>query len=130
MDTGVSQVFVYDSKSETYAQVTDDPGGCGRPAVSKVRKDWRIAFVCGDQAYFQMLRQNQRYHVPTPDGSTQAIIPDMGSYFVTISTTADLASGSGTTAGHQIYVWNLFRAPPPTAPGSVTWFPFQGIPGL
>lgn len=129
-DTGVPQVFLYDTKSRTYAQVTNEPGGCTRPGVAKVRKDWRVTFVCDGQAYYHMLRQNVRYHVSTPDGSTQAIIPEMGVHFLLVSTTADLVSGSGTTAGHQIYLLNLFAQSIPTVPGSVTWFPTQGIPGL
>jgi hypothetical protein len=129
-DTGVSQVFAYDTKSETFAQITDEPGGCSRPAASKVRQDWRIAYVCGGEAFYTNLRENRRYHVPTPGGTTQAIVPEMGAHFVTVSTTANLLAGSGATPGHQIYILNLFKAPAPTAAGSVTWFPTQGIPGL
>lgn len=129
-DTGIAQIFVYDDVSQTFARLTDEPVDCGRPAVAKIRRDWRITFVCGGQAYYHMLRENQRYHVPTPDGSAQSIIPEMGAHFVTVSTTADLLAGSGTTAGHQIYILNLFKAPVPTVAGGATWFPSQGIPGF
>ena len=102
---------------------------CGRPAIAKVRQDWRITFVCGGEAYYTDLRLNRRYRVPTPAGSsTQAIVPEMGAHFLTVSTTANLLAGSGTTAGHQVYILNIFKAPLPTVPGSVTWFPTQGIP--
>ena len=129
-DTGVPQVFLYDTKSDTYAQVTNDPGGCSGGSAAKVHEDWRITFVCGGQAYFHMLRENVRYQVPTPDGSTQSIFPEMGAHFITFSTTADMVAGSGTTAGHQIYLLNLFKTPVPSVAGTLTWFPSQGIPGF
>jgi hypothetical protein len=129
-DTGVAQIFVYDLVSGTYAQLTNEPGGCSRPTVARFQSDWRITFVCGGQAYYTMLRANVRYHVPTPAGTVQAINAGMGDHFVTVSTNADLVAGSGTTAGNRIYVLNMYAAPPPSVPGSVTWFPFQGIPGF
>jgi hypothetical protein len=128
-DTGVPQIFVYDTQTQTFAQLTNEGNGCGRPGIAKVGRDWRITFVCDGQAYYHMLRENQRYHVPTPDGSAQSIIPEMGVHFLTVSTTANLEAGSGTTAGHQIYLLNLFKAPVPSVAGSATWFPFQGITG-
>src|SRR5262249_49690226 len=124
-DTGVPQVFIYDAKSQTYAQITDDPGGCTRGSAAKVHEDWRITFVCGDQAYFHMLRETVRSQTPTPDGSTQSIFPEMGAHFVTFSTTADMVAGSGTTAGHQIYLLNLFKTPVPSVAGTAIWFPSQ-----
>ena len=127
-DTGLTQIFAYDTVSHTFAQITNESTGCSRPAVLRAQSDWRIAFVCDGQAYFHMLRADTRSHVPTPDGTVQAINAGMGDHFVTVSTTADLEAGSGTTAGHQIYILNLFANPPPSAPGSAIWFPFQGIP--
>ena len=129
-DTGVSQIFLYDTGSLTYAQITNEPSGCSRPTVARAQSDWKITFVCGGQAYYTMLRANVRYHVPTPDGTVQAINAGMGDHFVTVSTNADLVAGHGTTAGNRIYVLNMYAAPPPIVPGSVTWFPFQGIPGF
>jgi len=89
-DTRVKQTFVYDDRTQTYAQLTAEPGGCGRPAVSRVQSDWRVAYVCGGQAYFHMLREDKRYHVLTPGGVTQSIVPEMGVHFVTLSTTSNL----------------------------------------
>jgi Tol biopolymer transport system component len=128
-DTGVSQIFIWDTRSETYAQITDDPSGCVRPAAAKIRRDWRITFVCGGGAYYFMLRENQRYQISTPGGTTQAIVPEMGTHFLTLSTTADLLSG-GTTAGHQVFMVNLFKQPAVPVTGSATWFPEQGIIGF
>jgi WD40-like Beta Propeller Repeat len=128
-DTGVPQIFIWDTRSETYAQVTDDGSGCVRPAAAKIRRDWRITFTCGGGAYFFMLREHQRYQVPTPGGTTQAIVPEMGTHFLTLSTTADLLSG-GTTAGHQIFMVNLFKQPAVPVAGAATWFPEQGITGF
>ena len=127
-DTGVTQIFAYDRVTRTFAQITNDASGCSRPAVLRAQSDWRIAFVCGGQAYFHMLRANERAHVPTPDGTVQAINAGMGDHFVTVSTTADLSAGSGTTTGNRIYLLNLYANPPPSGPGSAVWFPFQGIP--
>lgn len=128
-DTGVTQIFAYDTASHTFAQLTNEPSGCSRATILRAQSDWRITFVCDGQAYFHMLRANTRYHVPTPDGTVQAINAGMGDHFVTVSTTANLEAGSGSTAGHQIYILNLFANPPPSVVGSATWFPFQGIPG-
>jgi len=126
-DTGVPQIFVYDTWSQTFARLTNEPApGCGRPGVAKVGGDWRATFVCNGQAYYHMLRRNTRYHVPTSDGSSQSIMP-VGVHFLTVSTTANLEAGSGATAGHQIYLLNLFKAPVPSVAGSATWFPSQGI---
>jgi len=126
-DTGVPQIFTYDSKSKTYAQVTFDAGGCTLPAVQKVKRDWRIAFVCGGQGYFFMLRADQRFHVQTNGGLVQRVIPQLGIHFVTISTTGDLL-GSGTTPNKQVYMINLYKRPPESvATGPAVWFPFQGI---
>jgi len=126
--TGVPQIFVYDTWSQTFARLTNEPApGCGRPAVAKVGGDWRTTFVCNGQAYYHMLRRNTRHHVPTPDGPTQSIVP-VGVHFLTMSTKADLVAGSGATPGYRIYLWNLFVNPVAGVPGSATWFPFQGIP--
>jgi len=129
-DTGVAQIFVYDLVSGTYAQLTNEPSGCSRPTVARFQSDWRITFVCNGQAYFHMLRANVRYQIPIPAGTVQAINAGMGDHFVTVSTTADLATGSGTTIGNRVYVLNMYASPPPAVAGSATWFPFQGIPGF
>jgi Tol biopolymer transport system component len=36
LDTGVSQIYLYDTKTRTYARVTDEPTGCRLPSVYKV----------------------------------------------------------------------------------------------
>lgn len=124
--TGAPQIFSYDVRSETYAQVTADPGGCVEPAANRFGRDWRITFRCGDEAQFFMLREDARYRVQTPDGSSQSILPELGSHFVLLSTTANLFTG-GTTTGHQVYMINLFSRPAEPIPGTATWFPYQGI---
>lgn len=124
-DTGTKQVFVYDGRARMFAQLTHaatDPGGCGRPAVSRVRSDWRVTFVCGGQAYYHMLGEDRRYHVLTPGGTAQSIVPEMGVHFVMLSTTSDLYGGA-PTAGNRIYLRNLFAQGADAAAGSATWFP-------
>ncbi|HEV7730608.1 MAG TPA: hypothetical protein VGR62_00535 [Candidatus Binatia bacterium] len=127
-DTGVPQIFMYDTKSQTYARITNDAGGCTMPAAAKVKRDWRIAFVCGGQPFFYMLREDQRYRVQTDAGSvTQRVVGELGIHFVALSTTSNLL-GSGTTAGKQVYLVNLYKRPPqPVATVPATWFPTRGI---
>jgi len=130
-NTATPQVYLYDRKSATYAQITQDPQGCHLPSAYKVERDWRIAYVCGGKPYFTMLRANQRFEVQANGGTTQRVLAGLGIHFVLLSTRADLVSGMGSTPGNQVYLVNLYKRPPIPAPGaSVTWFPTQGIPPL
>jgi len=130
-DTGTKQIFVYDDRTQTYAQITDDPGGCSRPAVSRVRSDWRVAFVCSGQAYFYMLREDQRYHLLTVGGDAQGIFPEMGVHFVMVSTNANMYDASlPPNPGYRIILRNLFALPAPQVPGTAVWFPSRGIPSF
>jgi hypothetical protein len=129
-DTGVSQVFMYDTKTKTYARITNDPSGCTVPSSFKVLRDWRVAYVCSGVPYFTMLRADQRYVVPAPDGVTQRVISELGVHFLVLSTTSDLLAGSGTTAGSQVYLLNLYKRPGVPVPGQLKWFPSQGLPPL
>jgi Tol biopolymer transport system component len=129
-ETGIPQVFVYDYKSATFARLTNEPGGCTRPAVAKVQGDWRVTFVCGGQAFYHMLRTNLRYQVQTVGGTVQSVIPEMGVHFLMLSTNADLLAGSGSTIGNRIYMVNLYARPAVQVPGGAIWFPYQGIPGF
>ena len=128
-DTGVSQIFIFDPKSQTFARITDDAGGCTLPNASKAQRDWRIAFVCGGQAYYYMLRKDQRFQVQTGGGVTQRVMGEMGIHFLILSTTADLLDG-GVTPERQVYMVNLFKRPAELVPGLATWFPTRGIPAL
>ena len=61
-DTGVSQIYAYDTKSKTYARITtdtSDPLGCTLPSTFKIQQDWRVAFVCSGVPYYYMLRGDQ-----------------------------------------------------------------------
>src|SRR5262249_33707165 len=43
-DTGVSQIYAYDTKTQTYARITtnaSDPLGCTLPSTFKCQQDWR-----------------------------------------------------------------------------------------
>ena len=127
-DTNVPQVFLYDTVTKTFAQITDDPGGCTEPTVIKIRLlDWRIAYACHGIGGFYDLRADQRYELPAPGGDTSRVVAELSVNFLLLSTTADLLHG-GTTAGHQLYLWNLFKIPGTPVPGVATWFPFRGIP--
>lgn len=125
--TGVPEIFAYDLRTETFAQLTSDGTGCTEPAANRFGRDWRITFICGGtDAQFFMLRENARFRVQAEGGVTQSILPGLGSHFVLLSTTANLLSG-GTTAGYQVYMVNLYARPAESIPGTATWFPFEGI---
>jgi WD40 repeat protein len=128
-DTGTPQVFIYHVRSATWAQITDDVGGCTDAAVQHLHDDWRVTFTCGGTAQFYLLAADERFLVQTPGGDTPRINPGPAVHFVLVSTTADLANGTGTTPGHQIYMVNLFKRQPQIvadAPKAV-WFPRRGI---
>jgi Tol biopolymer transport system component len=130
-DMGVPQIFIYDTKSKTQAQLTFDPTGCTDAGVSKVRRDWRVGFVCSGQALFYMIRQDVLYRVDTPSGGTTRFFPELGKHFVVMSTTSDMLAGTGSTPGHQIYMVNLYKRPATPVPAPVAvWFPFRGIKPL
>ena len=77
-----------------------------------------------------MVRADQRLVVPTAGGPTQRVVAALGVHFVLLSTVADLIAGSGTTAGNQVYLVNLYKRPAVPVPGTIKWFPSQGLPPL
>jgi Tol biopolymer transport system component len=128
-DTGVSQIYIYDAFTGSFARITNDPAGCDGASVRKYGRDWRIAFACAGTGYYYQLRIDKLYRVPIDEGHTAQVVAEVGNHFVMVSTTADLVLG-GTTPGHQLYLINLFRRPPTVLPGNAVWFPFRGIPLL
>ena len=131
-DTGVWQIYAYDTKSKTYARVTtdtSDPLGCTLPSAFKVLKDWRITFVCNGVPYYYMLRRDQRFRVQADSGTTQRVIAELDVHFLVMSTTANLIGPSNSpTSGNQVYLVNLFKRPAVAVAGLATWFPKRGIP--
>jgi Tol biopolymer transport system component len=128
-DTGTPQVFAYDTLSKTFARLSADVGGCTRATAARIKRDWRIAYLCNGVANFTMLRANQRFQVATAGGDTTRLVPQADAHFMLVATTADLLVG-GTTAGHRVYMVNLFKRPATPVASAVTWFPTQGIPPL
>src|SRR5262249_39326747 len=48
-DTGVSQIYAYDTKTQTFARITtdtSDPLGCTLPSTFKCQQDWRGGRAC------------------------------------------------------------------------------------
>jgi hypothetical protein len=129
-DTGTPQIYAYDTVTRTFARVTNQPGGCIRPTAARIKRDWRIAYLCGGRPYFSMLRADTRFEVQTGPGDTTRIVPQADAHFMLIATTADLAAASGTTTGHRIYMVNLFARPPLPVASSIVWFPYQGLSPL
>jgi hypothetical protein len=131
-DMGVPQVFIYDTKSKTSAQLTFDPAGCTDPGASKVKRDWHVGFVCGGQPYIYAIREDVLYEIETAGGTTSRFLPELGKHFAVIATTADLLAGTGTTVGQRVYLINLFKRPgiPVVGAPTATWFPFRGIKAL
>jgi len=71
--------------------------------------DYRIGYVCHEEGYFHFLLANQNFRLPIPAGAdTQQAVAELGGHFMMVSTTANLF-GTGNTAGHQIYLLNLFN---------------------
>jgi hypothetical protein len=128
-DTGTTQVYAYDTFSKTFARLTADAAGCARATAIRIKRDWRIAYLCSGQAYFSMLRVNQRFSVDTAGGDTTRLVPQADAHFMLVATTADLLGG-GTTAGHRVYMLNLFKRPATPVASAIAWFPTQGIPPL
>jgi hypothetical protein len=128
-DLGAPQIFIYHVKTQTYAQLTHEPGGCTDPAVGRFKRDWRVAYVCGGVGYVYLLRADERTTLET-GGDTARLVPEPGTHFFVVSTTGDLIAGTGTTAGHEVYQVNAYKRPlTPFDPGYVArWFPFRGIP--
>lgn len=132
-DTGVAQIFAYHVPSGDFAQVTQEAGGCRQPAIRKViGLDWHLTYLCGGTGYFNLVRANQRARLPIEIGDTNGVLPDFGLNFVVVSTTAACLncgtkdaefSTTMTTAGHQIYLLNLFKRNAVPVPGGLMWFP-------
>jgi len=128
-DTHIPQIFLYDTVTKTFAQITNDPGGCTEPSVIKIRLlDWRIAYACHGIGGFYELRADKRYEVPTPGGHTNRVVAELSVNFLLVSTTADLLNPPAVTAGHNLFLWNLFKIPGTPVAGVATWFPTRGIP--
>ncbi|HJQ84527.1 MAG TPA: hypothetical protein VKA21_10650 [Candidatus Binatia bacterium] len=107
-DTGITQIFVYELRTRTITQVTNDTQGCTNASVSPMPGDYRIGYVCHDEGYFHQLRTNLSFRLPIPGTTTPQAIAELGGHFMVVSTKANLF-GSGTTPGHQIYLLNLFK---------------------
>jgi hypothetical protein len=96
-----------------------------------VKRDWRVGAVCGGQAYFYMIREDVLYQVATPDGEATGLQPELGKHFLVLATNSDMLAGSGTTAGHQVYMVNLYKRPATPIPAATAiWIPFRGIKPL
>lgn len=120
-DTGVKQVFVYDSYTSLFRQLTDEPGGCHTSYASDAVRARIVAFVCGSSAYYTDLTSGIRYKLPIPGGNTTQAMNAGGVHFMQVTTTANLFGG-GTTAGHQLYQLNLFKLPGQPVAGNVVTF--------
>ena len=122
-DTGVRQVYVYDIRAGQFGRLTDDPSGCKGPSIHKFRADWRIAYQCGAQPFFALLRANLHFQVPIADADTTRVVAEAGYQFLLLATTADLIARSGTTPAHEVYLLNLYKSPPVPVGGGTFWFP-------
>ncbi len=127
-DTGVTQIFARYTPTSAIAQLTNDPAGCSGPSVHVFRRDWRIAFVCAGEPVFHLLRVDQQFQFPFSMGNTVAAMAALNFQFIVMSTTSN-PRGLGTTPGHEIYLWNLFKKPlAPVASHVEHWKPFAPWP--
>lgn len=120
-DTGATQIFLYDRFTGRFAKLTADPGGCSGASADFYLGDWRIVYACGGRAFYHELLADRRFQIPIDAGDTSAALAVIGSHFIALTTTANLL-GSGTTAGHRLFLWNLYRLPARSVGGRATWF--------
>jgi hypothetical protein len=120
-DTGTTQVFVHDRMTGRFAALTDDPRGCSGASADFYLGDWRVVFTCGGQAFYHEILADRRFQIPIDSGDTSGALAVIGSHFIAVATTANL-TGSGTTAGHRLFLWNLYKLPPRPVAGRATWF--------
>jgi len=111
-DTHIPQIFSYEIVPQRLRQVTNDPQGCTGPSVNKLASDWRIGYVCHGQGFFFLLAASKQHQLPINSGDTVQSVAELGGHFMMVSTTANLATGTGTTSGHQLYMLNLFKLLP------------------
>lgn len=119
-DTGIPQIFVWDSRTDRFAQLTDTPGGCTGPSVNKAIGDYRVTYVCGGQAYHVLIEHGAYGRIDT-GGDTTRIVMGPGAHFVTMATTGDPAGGA-PSVGHRVFVVNLFKFQSTAVAGNVVWF--------
>jgi len=108
LDTGVSQIFLYRTTTQTLTQLTNDASGCTGASVGPFASDWHVGYVCHEQGFFHQVLTNRSYRLPIDGGDTVQAVAELGRYFFMVSTTANLLGG-GTTPGHQLYLLNLFK---------------------
>jgi hypothetical protein len=120
-DTGATQIFAYDRVTGRFAQLTNDPSGCSGASADFYLGDWRVVYTCGGQAFYHELLADSRFQIPVDAGDTSEALAVIGSHFVALATTANL-TGNGTTVGHRLFLWNLYRLPPRRVAGRATWF--------
>jgi hypothetical protein len=109
-NTNVPQIYGYGVSSGLYYRLTNHPSGCTGPSVDDISHDWRVGFSCGGKAYVHHVIANVRFVVPLLDsGDTPQAAAELGTHFLVVPTTSNLAGG--TTAGHQLYLLNLYKLP-------------------
>lgn len=126
-DTGVNQIFAYDTRVHTFARVTDEPGGCTGASVMRAGVEYFIGFVCNGEARRYGLRADTYVRYPTPGGTVDSMVLSFSRHYVLISTNADLLSPGLTTAGDRLYLWNTYKLPGLPVLGSALWFPVRGL---
>jgi Tol biopolymer transport system component len=108
-DTGVSQIFAYETRGRVVSQITNSPAGCTNAAVARAAADWVISYVCGNEGYLRLLNANRTQRLPI-DGDVFQAVTELGRHFMGVSTNVNLL-GTGTTPGRQIYMLNIFKYP-------------------
>ncbi len=108
-DTMVSQIFLYDADKGSLIRVTDDPAGCSGASVSAVPRDISVGYACHGEGFFYHYLAGKHFQLPTGDGETAQAVAELGSWFMVVSTTANMLVGGDPTQGHQLYLLNLFK---------------------
>jgi len=93
-NTGVSQIFTYEPRTNAYHRLTNQAGGCHGATVDGSPRDSRVAFTCSGKAYIHFVRANSRFIVPMlDDGDTSQAGAELGAHFVMVASTADPEHG-------------------------------------
>jgi Tol biopolymer transport system component len=114
-DTGVTQIFVYDVVARVFRQITNAPGGCHDASINDQSHDWRVVYLCGNQAFYTDIRTEEQFLLPAVNGETVDALTAGGAFFVVVS--------AGTPGKHDLYQLNLYKlvSSPIAVGGIVSW---------
>jgi len=73
-----------------------------------VPRDISVGYACDGKGFFYHYLAGKHFQLPTDGGNTAQAVAELGSWFMVVSTTANMLGGD-PTQGHQLYLLNLFK---------------------